>query len=230
MKPWLKKQWCIAPPSQADFVCKMEDILEVYARALDPEVPLVCLDETTKQLVKETRLPLPCAPGRPQCIDYEYERAGVATLFMLCAPVLGRREVIVTDTKTRVDYAQVLRHLAEVVFPKARKIVLVQDNLSTHDPASLYCAFPPEKARELIKRFEFHFTPKHASWLNIAECELSALARQCLNRRISAKAVLKEQVQAWQKKRNQQCVKINWRFTKENARIKLKRLYPSYQE
>lgn len=205
----------------------MEDVLAVYERAFDEQRPLVCLDETTKQLVKETRLSLPAKPGHPQYIDYEYERAGVATLFMLCAPLLGWREVRVTESKTGIDYAHCLKYLAETVFAQADKIILVQDNLNTHIPASLYRAFRPEKARELIERFEFHYTPKHASWLNVAECELSAMARQCLNRRIPDRQTLTGQLRAWQQQRNEANVRINWQFTTKDARIKLRRLYPS---
>jgi len=207
----------------------MEDILAVYARPFDPLRPLVCLDETTKQLVKEVRTPLPAAPGRPACIDYEYERNGVATLFMLCAPLHGWRHVPVRATKTRVDYAVCLRALAEEHFPQAEKIILVQDNLNTHDPTSLYQAFAPEKARALIERFEFHYTPKHASWLNLAECELSALSRQCLQRRIPDQATLCREIRAWERPRNRSETKLDWRFTTDDARIKLKRLYPTFQ-
>lgn len=205
----------------------MEDILALYERPYDANRPLVCLDETTKQLTKETRAALPARAGRAQCIDYEYQRNGVATLFMLCAPLEGWRHVGVGKTKTRIDYAHCLQDLAEKHFPNAEKIVLVQDNLNTHDPASLYHAFAPEKARALIERFEFHYTPKHASWLNIAECELSALSRQCLNRRIADREILSRQIRAWQRERNHSSVKINWRFRNQDARIKLKKLYPS---
>ena len=206
----------------------MEHVLAVYARPFDVKRPLVCLDETTKQMVKETRAPLPAAPGRVACIDYEYERNGVATLFMLCAPLHGWRHVCVGETKTRVDYAQCLRALAEDHFPRAEKIVLVQDNLNTHAPASLYHAFAPEKARALIERFEFHYTPKHASWLNLAECELSALSRQCLQRRIPDQASLSREIRAWEQQRNQSTTKLHWRFNTADARIKLNRLYPSF--
>ena len=207
----------------------MEDILAVYARPFDTQRPLVCLDETTKQLVKETRAPVPAAPARPACIDYEYERNGVATLFMLCSPLHGWRHVRVGETKTRIDYAQCLRALAEDHFPSAERIILVQDNLNTHDPASLYHAFAPQKARALIERFEFHYTPKHASWLNLAECELSALSRQCLHRRIPDLLSLSREIHAWEQPRNQSTVKLRWRFTTADARIKLNRLYPSFQ-
>jgi len=208
----------------------MEDILEVYARKQDEEYPLVCLDETTKQLVKETRAPVKATPDHVEYYDYEYQRNGVGTLFMLCAPLLGWRHVDVRQQKTRIDYAQVLKYLADECFASAQRIILVQDNLNTHHPSSLYHAFKPDEAQRIYKRFEFHYTPKHASWLNVAECELSALARQCLNRRIPNMASLKELVEAWQNHRNNQKVTIDWRFTTQDARIKLKRLYPSYHE
>lgn len=174
----------IPPKANAAFVAAMEDVLEVYTRPHDPTHPLVCLDETSKQLTRETRTPLPGRPGRAARFDYEYERAGVASLFMLFVPLEGWRHVAVRKRRTAVDYALILRDLADVHFPKADKITLVQDNLNTHKPASLYEAFPPAEARRIAERFEWHYTPKHGSWLNIAECELSALARQCLDRRI----------------------------------------------
>ena len=228
IKPWLTRQWCIAPTASADFVCRMEDVLEVYQRPLDPRRPVVCLDETTKQLVSETRTPLPAARGRPVCYDYEYERHGVASLFMMCAPLSGWREVSVRERRTRIDYAQCLRALAEEHFPEAEKIVLVQDNLNTHGAASLYEAFEPATARRLCERFEFHYTPKHGSWLNIAEIELSVLSRQCLRRRIGQWETLHREIAAWSLRRNQPECKINWRFTTGDARCKLKRLYPSF--
>ena len=229
IKPWLKRTWCIAPTGNADFVCRMEDVLEVYQRPLDPMRPVVCLDETTKQLVSETRTPLPAAAGRPASYDYEYQREGVASLFMMCAPLSGWRQVSVRERKTRIDYAHCLQALAEEHFPHAQKIVLVQDNLNTHCAASLYEAFDPVTARRLLERFEFHYTPKHGSWLNIAEIELSVLSRQCLDRRIGRWETLREEIAAWTLRRNQPGCKINWRFTTEDARIKLKKLYPSFE-
>ena len=180
----------------------MEDVLGVYTRPQDPTRPLVCLDETSKQLTRETRKPVPGKPGRAARFDYEYERAGVASLFMLSAPLEGWRHVAVRDRRTAVDYAHVLRELVDVHFPKAEKIVLVQDNLNTHRPASLYEAFAPNEARRIADRFEWHYTPKHGSWLNIAECELSVLARQCLARRIPDQASLETEVTAWFQNRN----------------------------
>ena len=205
----------------------MEDILEVYTRPRDPDRPLVCLDEATKQLVKETRVPIPIGPGCPARIDYEYERGGTANLFMLFAPLEGWRHVEVTDRHTAGDYAHLLRELSDVHFPRAEKIVLVQDNLNTHCPASLYRTFPPEEARRLVERFEWHFTPKHGSWLNMAETELSVLSSQCLDRRIPAKDTLASEVRAWQTYRNMHNAKADWQFSNKQARTKLKRLYPA---
>ena len=220
----------IPPKANAEFVSHMEDVLEVYARPHDPNVPLVCLDETSKQLVREVRTPQPAAPGRPACEDYEYERNGVAALFMLVAPLEGWRHVETREQRTRLDYAHCLRDLAEVHFPHAQRIVLVQDNLNTHSPASLYEAFPPAQARALTERFEWHFTPKHGSWLNVAEIELQVLARQCLDRRIPALDVLQREVAAWSVARNRTGADIDWRFTTADARIKLRKLYPTIDD
>jgi len=205
----------------------MEDVLEVYQRPHDPHRPVVCLDETTKQLIKEIRVPVPAKSGRPARHDYEYERNGTANLFMLFAPLEGWRHVEVTDRHTALDYAQVLKALSDRHFPGASKIVLVQDNLSTHKPASLYEAFPAAEARRLVERFEWHYTPKHGSWLDMAQSELSVLSGQCLDRRIPDKPTLIEEVAAWQKDRNKKHSKADWQFTTANARIKLKRLYPA---
>ncbi len=205
----------------------MEDVLEVYQRPHDPARPVVCLDETSKQLIAETRVPIAAKPGQPARVDYEYERNGTANLFMMFAPLEGWRRVKVTDRHAAADYAQVLRELSDTHFPDAAKIILVQDNLSTHKPASLYEAFPPAEARRLAERFEWHYTPKHGSWLDMAECELSVLSRQCLNRRIPDKPTLTEEVAAWQQSRNKRHAKADWHFTNADARIKLKRLYPA---
>ena len=217
----------IPPDANAAFVAAMEDVIEVYHRPHDPDRPVVCLDETSKQLIAETRLPIPAKPGRPRRVDYEYARNGTANLFMMFAPLEGWRQVKVTDRHAAVDYAQVLKELSDTHFPRASKIVLVQDNLSTHKPASLYEAFPAEEARRLVERFEWHYTPKHGSWLDMAECELSVLSCQCLDRRIPNKAALIKEVTAWQKDRNQKHAKADWQFTTTDARIKLKRLYPA---
>ena len=216
----------IPPKANAGFVAAMENVLDVYTRPHDPNRPLVCLDETSKQLTRETRTPIPMKSGREARHDYEYERAGVASLFMLFAPLEGWRDVAIRDRRTAIDYAHILRDLADFHFPTAEKIILVQDNLNTHKPASLYEAFPPDEARRIAQRFEWHYTPKHGSWLNIAECELSVLARQCLGRRIPDKDTLKAEVDAWATNRNSQNAKTNWRFTTEDARTKLIRLYP----
>jgi hypothetical protein len=227
LKPHLRKQWVIPPDANAAFVAGMEDVLEVYQRPHDPACPVVCLDETSKQLVSETRVPIPAKPGHPARYDYEYERNGTANLFMLFAPLEGWRHVEVTDRHAAVDYAQVLRDLSDTHFPAARKITLVQDNLSTHKPASLYEAFPAADARRLVERFEWHYTPKHGSWLDMAEAELSVLSGQCLDRRIPDKQTLIEEVSAWENGRNKNNTKADWRFTTADARVKLKRLYPA---
>jgi uncharacterized small protein (DUF1192 family) len=205
----------------------MEDILEVYHRPHDPEYPVVCLDETSKQLIAETRVPIAAKPGRPARYDYEYERNGTANLFMLFAPLEGWRHVEVTDRHTALDYARLLRQLSDEYFPGVARIVLVQDNLNTHKPASLYEAFPAAEARRLVERFEWHYTPKHGSWLDLAESELSVLSRQCLDRRIPDKQTLTDEVAAWQTERNKKHAKADWQFTTADARVRLKRLYPS---
>jgi hypothetical protein len=227
LKPHLKDYWVIPPEHDADFVCAMEDVLEVYQRDYDPKRPVVCLDESSKQLVAETRQPLPAAPGRPARIDYEYERNGTANLFLVTEPLVGQRYVTVTDRRTAVDFAHVLRTLVDRTYADADKIVLVMDNLNIHKPASLYEAFEPAEARRLAERLEIHYTPKHGSWLNIAEIELGLLRRQCLNRRIDTVAKLKQEVRAWQRQRNNACGTVDWQFCTADARIKLKRLYPS---
>src|SRR5216684_3325435 len=198
LKPHRRQQWVIPPDASAAFVANMEDVLEVYQRPHDPQRPLVCLDETSKQLIIETRAPIPAKPGRKARHDYEYERNGVANLFMVFAPLEGWRHVKVTDRHAAIDYAHTLRDLSDVHFPDAAKIVLVQDNLNTPTPASLYEAFPAPEARRLVERFEWHYTPKHGSWLDMAESELSVLASQCLNRRIADKQILAHEVNAWQ--------------------------------
>jgi len=205
----------------------MEDVLEVYQRPHDPEQPLVCVDETSKQLIAETRVPITAKPGRVVRYDYEYRRNGTANLFMMFAPLEGWRHVKVTDRHTALDYAQVLKELSDTHFPDATKIVLIQDNLNTHKPASLYEAFPPEEARRLVERFEWHYTPKHGSWLDMAESELAVLSSQCLDRRIPDQQTLKDEVMAWETERNGKHAKADWQFTTADARVKLKRLYPA---
>ena len=219
----------IPPEANSAFVAAMEDVLAVYTRPRDPEYPLVCLDETSKQLLAETRVPIPMKPGRPARCDYEYERNGTANLFMMFAPLEGWRHVKVTDRHTAVDYAHVLKELADIHFANAKIIVLVQDNLNIHSKASLYEAFPAAEARRLVERFEWHYTPKHGSWLDMAESELAVLATQCLDRRISDKPTLIAEVDAWQDDRNKHCVKADWQFTTHDARVKLKTLYPQFE-
>lgn len=207
----------------------MEEVLAVYTRPYDPTRPVVCLDETSKQLVSETRTPLPAEPGQPERVDYEYERQGTANLFMAVEPLTGQRHVTVTDRRTAVDFPQVVKALLEVHYPHAEKVVLVLDNLNTHKPAALYQTFEPAVAWRLLERLEIHHTPKHGSWLNMAEIELSVLNQQCLNRRIPDTATLTREVAAWQQARNADPRPVNWRFTTADARIKLKRLYPSIE-
>jgi hypothetical protein len=207
----------------------MEDVLDVYTQAYDPKRPQVCMDETSKQLLDNVQEPLPMQPGQPVRYDYEYEREGVANPFILVEPLMGRRRIKVTDHRTRKDWAQAMRELSNVDYPEADVIVVVLDNLNTHSPASFYEAFEPEEARRLVTRFEFHYTPKHGSWLNIAEIEFSALGRQCLARRIPDNARLISEVKAWEEERNASVVKVHWRFTTAEARIKLAHLYPRIQ-
>jgi len=205
----------------------MEDVLAVYMRCRDPDMPLVCFDEASKQLIADTRDPIPMKPGRPARADYEYERNGTANLFMFFAPLEGWRHIKVTDRRTAIDYAHALKDLADVYYPRAKKITLMQDNLNTHKPASLYEAFPPAEARRLVERFEWHYTPKHGSWLNMAESELGVLSSQCLDRRIPDQKTLIKEIAAWERHRNKHHTKADWQFTTADARIKLKHLYPS---
>jgi len=202
----------------------MEDILDVYQRPYDPLMPVVCLDETNKQLIKETRISE--ENGKGELVDYEYERNGVADVFMIFEPLAGKRETIVTGTRTSVDFAHVLKFISDEMYPQAEKIVLVEDNLNIHCAGSLYKAFPPEEARRLANRFEWHFTPKHASWLNMAEIEIGVMCRQALVKPFPDIESFRQQVKAWNFHRNIDCTTVNWRFTTKDARIKLKRLYP----
>ena len=208
----------------------MEDVLEVYKRPYDPRRPVVCLDETSKQLIGEIRTPVPAAPGQVAHYDCEYVRKGVANLFMMFEPLAGQRDVEITDRRTKKDYAACLRKLSDEVYPEAAIIVVVQDNLNTHSPASLYEAFAPAEAQRLAERFEFHYTPKHGSWLDMAEIELGILGRQCLSQRIDNLDDLRRQTHAWERTRDKAEVKVNWQFTTADARIKLRRLYPSTEE
>jgi transposase len=227
LKPWLTGRWCLPPEQSGEFVWRMEDVLDVYCRPYDQARPLICLDEASRQLLADTRPPTPPQVGRPQRVDYEYERRGTANLFLWCEPLVGRRHVRVTDQRTRVDWAQTIRELVGEHHPTAERIVLVMDNLNTHTSGSLYEAFPPAEAKRLADKLEIHYTPKHGSWLNIAELELSVLARQCLDRRIPDRETLEREVSAWEAERNALGGAIDWRFTTDDARIKLKRLYPS---
>ena len=230
LKPWIKKQWCIPTQADAEMVYHMEDVLEVYTRPYDPRRPQVCMDEVNTQLLSDTREPLPMEPGKPKREDYEYVREGVCNIFLACEPLAGQRYTMVTAQRTKQEWAQFIRRLADESYPDADKIVLVMDNLNTHTLAALYEVFPVAEARRLCQRFEVHYTPKHASWLNMAEIELSALDRQCLSQRLVSLEMAEEQVAAWTQRRNQQQVTINWRFTAEDASIKLKHLYPSVND
>jgi len=219
----------IPPEANSAFVAAMEDVLAVYQRERDPDRPLVCLDESSKQLIGETRVPIKMKKGRKARFDYEYERNGTANLFMMFAPLEGWRHVKVTDRHTAIDYAGALKDLADIHFPNAKTITLVQDNLNIHTKASLYEAFPAAEARRLAERFEFHYTPKHGSWLDLAESELGVLASQCLDRRIADKPKLIAEIAAWQTYRNKHHTKARWHFTTNDARIKLSRLYPQFE-
>jgi hypothetical protein len=205
----------------------MEDILELYQRPYNPNKPLICMDETSKQLVKETRRPISAVPGRLARYDYEYERNGVSNIFMFYEPIGGKRYTSITDRRTKTDWANQIKDLLDVHYPTEDKIILIMDNLNTHKGASLYETFSPAEARRLLNRLEIHYTPKHGSWLNIAEIELRVLSGQCLNRRIPDRQTLQKEVNAWQNQRNFKQAKVNWRFTNDDVRIKLKRLYPT---
>jgi DDE superfamily endonuclease len=229
--------WCIPPEKDAAFVCAMEDVLEVYERPYDSDFPVICLDEASKQILSELRAPLPAQPeqvkddGRvspavSRRVDNEYKREGTCSLFMVFEPLAGKRKVFVRQQRTAVDYAQVIKVLCDEMYPDAKKIVLVQDNLNTHGPESLYKAFAPAEALRLKERIEWHHTPKHGSWLNMAETELSVLAGQCLEERMGSLVYLSSQVAAWERSRNLASCRVDWQFRTADARIKLKRLYP----
>ena len=223
----MKQQWCIPPEANAAFVCAMEDVLEVYKRPYNPEEPLVCMDETSKQLTKEIRQTVAAKCGRPTRVDCVYERNGVSNLFMFYEPFGGKRYVSVTDHRKKIDWAFQIKKLLDYHYPHAKKVVLVMDNLNTHTGGSLYEAFQPQEAKRLLDRLEIHYTPKHGSWLNIAEIELRILSTQCLNRRVPDKHTLEHEVAQWQNQRNFLKAKVDWRFSSDDARIKLKRLYPT---
>jgi hypothetical protein len=219
--------WCIAPKQDAAFVCAMEQVLEVYKRPVDRDYPVVCMDETSVQCVKDVRPGLPGKPGQIARYDVEYERNGVAHLIQFYAPFIGWRRIDIADNHAALQWAQGVRRLVENDFPHAKRITLVMDNLNTHSGASLYKAFEPQVARALLSKLEFVYTPKHGSWLNIAESEFSVLSRQCFDRRLPDMAAVENEVNAWTTARNQAAMTVDWQFTTEDARIKLKQLYPS---
>ena len=225
-KPWQKDMWCI-PKVDAEYVARMEDVLDLYAEEPDPKRPVVCFDESPTQLIGETRQPIPAAPGRPQRFDYEYRRNGTVNLFVFIDAHRPWRKVKVTEHRAAADFALCMRELVDVDFPQAERIRLVVDNLSTHTPAALYATFPPGEARRILRRLEFHYTPKHASWLNMAEIEIGVLKGQCLDRRIDSYDCLVTEIDAWQRQRNQTGARINWMFSTDKARSKMARAYPA---
>lgn len=226
MKPWKKQQWVIAPEYNGDFAAQMEQVLDVYKRSYDSQRPVVCRDESPRQLIRETRLPLAASPGAAERHDYEYERCGVGNLFLAVEPLAGQRTVQITEQRTKTDWALFLEKIAGQ-YPQAQKITLVRDNLNTHTAGALYETFAPTAAKALWDRFEFVYTPKHGSWLNMAEIELNVLIHQCLDRRIDNLNSMRTEVAAWEKQRNNTKSTIDRQFTTEKARIKLKRLYPT---
>jgi hypothetical protein len=221
--------WCIPPENNAEFVCAMENVLEVYKRPYDARRPVVCMDEKPKQLVKETRTPLPCGKGRAERFDYEYQRNGTANVFMFVEPLRGWRRVEVTERRTRLDWAGQVRQLIDVDYPRAQKVTLVMDNLNTHGPASLYAAFEPVEARRLIDKLNIVHTPRHGSWLNVAEVELAVMEKQSIGGRVRDALTLTGRAKSWEQDRNAAKVKVDWQFTTADARIKLRRLYPQTQ-
>ena len=229
LKPHLRECWVIPPGQSAEFVANMEDVLEVYKRLYDAARPVVCMDEQPIQLIKETRKTIPATPGHPERVDFEYERNGTANHFLFTEPLGNWRRVSVREQKRAIDWAQEIKILLDDDYPVAAKVILVCDNLNTHKPASLYEAFAPQEARRLLNRLEIHYTPKHGSWLNVAEIELSVLTRQCLDRRLPDLATLRNETKQWERTRNAKQKSVDWQFTTENARVKLKRLYPQFQ-
>mgnify|MGYP001584473640 CR=1 FL=1 len=225
----MRKCWVIPPKGNAAFVANMEDVLELYKRPYNPAIPVICMDEQPTQLIKETRMKIPVEPGKPERVDYEYERNGTAVNFMFTEPLAGWRKVNVRERKTSIDWAYEIKELLDDDYPEVEKVILVCDNLNTHTIASLYEAFEPEEARRLAERLEIHYTPKHGSWLNVAEIELSVFTKQCLDRRIPDMATLQQEAKAWYRKRNANQKGVDWQFTTEDARVKLKRLYPQIQ-
>ena len=226
MKPHTKVCWCIPPSQSGEFVAAMEDVVTLYEEPYDPARPVLCMDETNKQLVGETRTPIAASPGKPGRIDYEYERRGTADVFLFTEPLGNWRCVDITESRTRVDWALQIKNLVDDYYPHATKIRLVMDNLNTHTIGSLYETFPPEEARRIAEKLEIHYTPKHGSWLNVAEIELRVLTVQCLNRRIADSETLRREVRAWEASRNASDATVDWQFTADDARVHLKQLYP----
>lgn len=226
MKPWLVEQWCI-PTVSAEFVWRMEDILDVYHQPSSPKCPLICFDERPTQLLSDKKIPSPAKPGQKKRIDYEYERKGNCNLFIFLEPQQGWRHIEVTDRRTAVDFAHCMKKLVDVYYPEAETIKIVMDNLNTHTPASLYKTFRPQEARRILQKLEFHYTPKHGSWLNMAEIEFSILARQCLNRRIPEQEIIKKEILTWENARNLEKATVSWGFHTQDSRVKLKKLYPT---
>jgi hypothetical protein len=220
----------VIPTVGAEFVWRMEDVLDVYARPYNPKRPQVCFDEKLVQLIVEKRCPLPAKPGQPERYDYEYQRNGTRNLFIFFQPLAGWRHVLVTERRTKIDYAHAMRYLVDDLFPEADVIVVVEDNLNTHTPAALYEAFEPAEAKRILDRLEFHYTPKHGSWLNMAEIEIGILCEQCLDDRIPDEDTLCSEIAAWEAPRNERGATVNWRFSTLDARVKLKRLYPNISE
>lgn len=227
MKPWKVLGWIIPPQHNSQFVANMEQVLDVYKRPYDSRYPVVCMDESPKQLIKQTRTTIKMKPGYEAKEDFEYERCGVANIFLASEPLKGKRYVEVTERKTKTDWAVFIKQIADEWYKEARKITLVMDNLATHKAAALYEVYRPKEAKRIWDRFEFIYTPKHGSWLNMAEIELNVLMGQCLNRRIDNMKTMKEEATAWQQHRNNKQAVINWQFTNDDARIKLRRLYPT---
>ncbi len=227
MKPWKVVGWVIPPHQNSQFVASMEQVLDIYKRPYSCDYPVVCMDESPKQLIKDTRVAISIKPGQEARQDFEYERCGVTNIFMVSEPLKGKRYVEVTERKTKADWAVFIKAIADVWYKDAIKIILVMDNLATHKAAALYEVYTPSEAKRIWDRFEFVYTPKHGSWLNMAEIELNVLMGQCLNRRIDNMETMKEEVSAWQLHRNNKEAVINWQFTNQQARVKLKRLYPT---
>ena len=227
LKPHLSKYWKIPPDCNAEFVARMEDILAIYALPYNPEYPVICMDESSKQLIGEVAIPIPAAPGHPRLMDDEYVRNGVASIFMEVEPLAGRRHVEITERRTMLDWSHFIKGMLDTRYPDAEKVILVMDNLNTHSTASLYASFPPTEARRLAEKLEIHYTPKHGSWLNIVEIELSVFKRQCIAGRIDCLDKMRKKSRCWNEDRNSRQAKVKWQFTNNEARIKLERLYPN---